>query len=120
MRYIYRLVMVKYDVCKSNYWVTEIKMIKVIIERVLADDMESTYDSEIRKSLTAIMTAKGYISGASYRNINNPNIRTIITNWDNVACWNRWHKSTTRREVNKAIILMLIQDEKIKVLISQS
>ena len=94
-------------------------MIKVIIERVLADDMERTYDSEIRKSLKAIMTAKGYISGASYINVDNPNIRTIITNWDNVGCWNRWHKSTTRREVNKTIILMLNQDEKVKVLMSQ-
>jgi heme-degrading monooxygenase HmoA len=95
-------------------------MIKVVIERVLADDMEKTYDSEIRKSLTAIMTAKGYISGASYSNIDSPHIRTIITNWDNVDCWNRWYKSRTRREVNKAIILMLKQDEKIKVLMSQS
>ncbi|TWX73444.1 antibiotic biosynthesis monooxygenase family protein [Colwellia sp. C1TZA3] len=95
-------------------------MIKVLIERVLADDMETIYDAEIRKSLTAIMTAKGYISGASYSNVNNPNIRTIITNWDNVGCWNRWHKSNIRREVNKTIILMLIQDEKIKVLMSQS
>ncbi|MFQ3192422.1 MAG: heme-degrading monooxygenase HmoA [Paraglaciecola sp.] len=95
-------------------------MIKVIIERVLAGDMESTYDSEIRKSLTAILTAKGYISGASYINVDNPNIRTIITNWDNVDCWYRWYKSKTRREVNKSIILMLIQDEKIKVLMSQS
>ena len=95
-------------------------MIKVLIERVLADDMETIYDAEIRKSLTAIMTARGYISGASYSNVNNPNIRTIITNWDNVDCWNRWHKSKIRRDVNKTIILMLIQDEKIKVLISQS
>ena len=95
-------------------------MIKVIIERVLADYMQTTYDSEIRKSLTEIMTAKGYISGASFSNVDNPNIRTIITNWDNVSCWNRWHKSKTRREVNKAIILMLIQDEKIKVLMCQS
>lgn len=95
-------------------------MIKVIIERVLADDMETTYDSEIRKSLTAIMTAKGYISGASYINVDNPSIRTIITNWDNVTCWNRWHKSKTRREVNKSIVLMLIQEEKIKVLMTQT
>ena len=95
-------------------------MIKVIIERVLAEDMERTYDFEIRKSLTAILSAKGYISGASYSNIDNPNVRTIITNWDNVDCWNRWHKSTTRREVNKTINLILKQDEKIKVLMTQS
>jgi heme-degrading monooxygenase HmoA len=95
-------------------------MIKVIIERVLYDDMQSTYDSEIRKSLAEITKAKGYISGASYSNVDNPNIRTIITNWDNVTCWNRWYKSKERREVNKAIVLMLVQDEKIKVLLTQS
>lgn len=95
-------------------------MIKVIIERVLAEDMERTYDNEIRKTLAAIMTAKGYISGASYTNVDNPNIRTIITDWDNVGCWNRWHKSQTRRNVNKTIYLMLKQDEKIKVLMSHS
>jgi len=92
-------------------------MIKVIIERVLADDMERIYDSEIRKSLPAIKTAKGYITGTSYSNVDNPKVRTIITNWDNVDCWNRWHKSRVRRDVNNAICLMLQQDEKIKVLI---
>ena len=95
-------------------------MIKVIIERVLAEGMETTYDAEIRKSLAAITSAKGYISGASYINADNSNVRTIITNWDNIGCRDRWHKSKTRREVNKAIILMLLQDEKIKVLITQS
>ena len=93
-------------------------MIKVIIERILADDMESTYDSAIRKSLTAITTAKGYIAGTSHANLNNPNIRTIITNWDNIECWNLWYKSQIRRELTNSITLMLQQDEKIKVLAS--
>lgn len=93
-------------------------MIKVIIERILADDMERTYDFEIRKSLKAIMTAKGYITGTSHCNLDNPNIRTIITNWDNVECWNRWYKSQIRREFTNSITLMLQQDEKIKVLVS--
>ena len=93
-------------------------MIKVIIERVLADDMERTYDFEIRKSLKVITKAKGYITVTSYSNLDNPKIRTIITNWDSVDCWDRWHKSEMRREVNNAITLMLQQDERIKVLVS--
>lgn len=91
-------------------------MIKVIIERVVADDMASTYDAEIRKTLMAVMGAKGFISGTSYGDVNNHNVRTIITNWDNVGCWKRWYQSETRREVNRAIQLMLKYDEKVKVL----
>lgn len=95
-------------------------MIKVIIERVLAEDMESTYDAEIRKTLTAVMAAKGFISGTSYSDVNSPNIRTIITNWDNIGCWNRWHQSQMRRDVNQSIQLMLKQDEKVKILMPQA
>ncbi|NRA83639.1 MAG: antibiotic biosynthesis monooxygenase [Gammaproteobacteria bacterium] len=95
-------------------------MIKVIIERILDEDMESTYDAEIKKTLTAVMSAKGFISGTSYGDVHSPNIRTIITNWDNVGCWNRWYQSSVRREVNQAITLMLKQEEKVKVLMPQS
>ena len=95
-------------------------MIKVIIERVIAEDMESTYDLEIKKTLTAVMSAKGFISGTSYGDVHHPNARTIITDWDNVGCWERWYKSTLRREVNYAIQQMLQQDEKVKVLMPQA
>ncbi|NRA53182.1 MAG: antibiotic biosynthesis monooxygenase [Gammaproteobacteria bacterium] len=95
-------------------------MIKVIIERVLAEDMGSTYDREIKKTLVAVMAAKGFISGTSYGDVNSPNIRTIITNWDNVRCWERWYQSQSRRDANKSIQLMLKYDEKVKILSPQA
>ena len=95
-------------------------MIKVIIERVLAEDMGSTYDREIKKTLVAVMAAKGFISGTSYGDVNSPNIRTIITNWDNVRCWERWYHSQSRRDANKSIQLMLKYDEKVKILSPQA
>jgi heme-degrading monooxygenase HmoA len=95
-------------------------MIKVIIERVLAEDMETTYDAEIKKTLMAVMNAKGFISGTSYGDVHSPNIRTIITNWDNIGCWNRWFQSQSRRDVNQSIQLMLKYDEKIKILKPQA
>jgi len=91
-------------------------MIKVIIERVLAEDMATTYDAEIKKTLIAVMGAKGFISGTSYGDVNSPNTRTIITNWDNVGCWDRWYKSQSRRDANQSIQLMLQYDEKVKIL----
>lgn len=94
-------------------------MIKVIIERIIAEDMESTYDAQLKNTLTAVMGAKGFISGTSYVDINNKNKRTIITDWQNLECWNRWHKSEQRNEVNSQIRLMLAQEEVVKTLESQ-
>ncbi|WP_042149835.1 MULTISPECIES: antibiotic biosynthesis monooxygenase [unclassified Pseudoalteromonas] len=94
-------------------------MIKVIIERIIADDMESTYEAQLKNTLTAVMGAKGFISGTSYVDINNKNKRTIITDWQNIECWKRWHKSEVRSEANSQIRLMLAQEEVVTTLESQ-
>ncbi|MDP2561134.1 antibiotic biosynthesis monooxygenase [Psychrobium sp. 1_MG-2023] len=95
-------------------------MIKVIIERTIVPGMESTYEAEAKRTLNAVMGASGFISGTSYIDMNNPNLRTIITNWENIASWNRWFKSELRRDVNYNIAQILEGEEKIKVLMLQS
>ena len=42
-------------------------MIKVIIERKIAQGMESTYDATIKSTLRAILEAPGYMSGANFK-----------------------------------------------------
>lgn len=91
-------------------------MIKVIIERCIAEGMESTYEEEIRKTLGVILGAKGYISGSTFCDVNDTNRRVIITNWSDLESWHHWYKSEARREVNSVIQLILQQEEKIKVL----
>lgn len=95
-------------------------MIKVIIERHIAPDMESTYESEVKRSLKGVMGATGFISGTSYVDINNQNVRTIITTWENLSAWERWYESELRRNSNYNLNLILSQEEKIKVLRVQS
>lgn len=91
-------------------------MIKVIIERLIADDMESTYEHAIKNTLRAILEAEGYISGASYIDAQNENHRVIITNWLNAEAWNQWAQSDARKEVIAAIQPILQKQEKITVL----
>ena len=95
-------------------------MIKVIIERQIAQDMESTYEIEVKRALKGVMGANGFISGTSYIDIEQPNIRTIITNWENISSWNRWYASDLRRNSNYNLNQILQQEEKIKVLQVQS
>jgi len=95
-------------------------MIKVIIERTIAQDMESTYEMEVKRALRAVMGASGFVSGESFIDINHPSIRTIITTWENLSCWNRWFKSDLRRDANYNLNQILAQEEKVKVLMTQS
>jgi len=95
-------------------------VIKVIIERQIAQDMESTYELEVKRALKGVMGANGFVSGESYTDINQPHFRTIITTWDNLACWNRWYASDLRRSSNYNLNQILQQEEKVKVLQVQS
>lgn len=91
-------------------------MIKVIIERKIAADMESTYESAIKNTLRAILEAPGYISGANYRDANNDSHRVIITNWVSLEAWQQWKSSQERQNVIAAIQPILEDQEKITVL----
>jgi heme-degrading monooxygenase HmoA len=91
-------------------------MIKVIIERKIAQGMESTYDAAIKDTLRAILEAPGYKSGANYKDASDGNHRVIITNWGSLAAWKKWQNSEERRRVIAAIQPILANSEKITVL----
>ena len=91
-------------------------MIKVIIERKIAQGMESTYDAAIKDTLRAILEAPGYISGANFKDAKNDNHRVIITNWTSLQAWQHWKNSEERRKVIAAITPTLTTTEKFTVL----
>mgnify|MGYP003642206633 CR=1 FL=1 len=91
-------------------------MIKVIIDRRIADDMESTYEDAIKHTLRAILEAPGYVSGASYKDARDHHHRIIITNWQSLQDWERWAVSSERREVIAAIQPILMREERISIL----
>jgi len=94
-------------------------MIKVIIERTIVDGMESTYEVEVKRTLKAVMGASGFVSGESLVDMNHPSLRTIITTWENLSCWNRWFQSDLRRDANYNLNQILEREEKVKVLMTQ-
>lgn len=91
-------------------------MIKVIIERKIAQGMGSTYDATIKSTLKAILEAPGYMSGANFKDAEDENHRVIITNWKSLPAWIAWRDSEDRRLVISAIQPILESTEKITVL----
>ncbi|MFL0805928.1 MAG: antibiotic biosynthesis monooxygenase [Oceanobacter sp.] len=91
-------------------------MIKVLIDRQIAEGMESTYEEAIKQTLSAIVSAQGYVSGASYKDCSDSNRRIIITNWRTLEDWQRWNHSLERKNVIASIQPILMREERFTIL----
>lgn len=90
-------------------------MIKVFIERIIAEGLESHYEHAVRKTLKAVLDSPGYLSSESLTDLKNPRHRIIVTNWTSVKAWERWYHSAARKDVNTEIAAILSGDEKITI-----
>lgn len=91
-------------------------MIRVLIERHIADDLAEHYENAARNTLQTAMQAHGFISGESLKNSYDPNHRIILATFRTLADWQRWHSSVERKEIMGAIMPMLESEEKITIL----
>lgn len=90
-------------------------MIKVIIERKIAEGLEPNYLQAARDTLKAVLEAPGYISSESLIDVNDPNHNLIITNWTSIEAWNLWYTSEERKKVIAQIAPILLKEEKITI-----
>jgi heme-degrading monooxygenase HmoA len=91
-------------------------MIRVIIEREVAEGLEEFYEAAIANLLGAMSNAGGYLSGESLADIHHPNRYVVVTRWVDEAAWNRWCGSSERQEMLDAISPFLLQEEKFTLL----
>ena len=75
-------------------------MIKVLIERVIAEGLEQP----------------GFISGESFRDLERPNHRIVMVTWQNRHSWERWENSQARFDSISAFAPMLQVEERITLL----
>ena len=91
-------------------------MIRVIIERQIAEGLEEYYQTAIANLLEVMTAAPGYLSGESLVEIRRPNHYVVLTRWTNEEAWDRWFHSEQRQELLNAIRPFLLQDEKFTLL----
>ena len=91
-------------------------MIRVIIEREVAEGLEEFYESAIANLLGVLANAAGYVSGESLVDIHRPNRYVVVTRWVDEAAWQRWQSSGERQEMLDAIRPFLLNDEKFTLL----
>ncbi len=91
-------------------------MIRVLIERHIAETLEAAYEERSRKVLQQAVSATGFISGETLADSHDPNHRFTLANWRSEADWDRWFHSDERRELMLELIPMMDEDEHITVL----
>jgi len=91
-------------------------MIRVIIERFIAESLEANYEDAAKDTLQKAIRAPGFISGESLKDIQNPRHRFILCNWRSIQDWQIWQQSHERKEIMETLNLMLEKDEKFTIL----
>ncbi len=91
-------------------------MIRVLIERHIADGLADLYEEAARATLVQAMQAHGFISGESLHDTQNPDHRIVLATYRTLQDWQRWARSAERQEMMAAINPMLTREEKITLL----
>lgn len=91
-------------------------MIKVLIERYIAEGLEAPYEKAVGELLNAMTTAPGYISGESLVDITQRNHYVVIARWTTESTWAEWSQSKERKKLLTAIAPFLQTDEKFTLL----
>ncbi|MBZ0333797.1 antibiotic biosynthesis monooxygenase family protein [Marinobacter sp. AL4B] len=91
-------------------------MIRVLIERHIAETLETAYEDRARKVLQQAISAPGFISGETLVDSKDPNHRITLANWRSEFDWDRWYNSEERKNLMSELVPMMDQDEHITVL----
>jgi len=90
-------------------------MIRVIIERNIAESLESHYEKIAKNNLEKACKAPGFISGESMRGVNNINHRVVLCSWKSASDWQNWHQSPVRKGLMATLRPLLEGEEVITV-----
>ncbi len=91
-------------------------MIRVIIERVIAETLEANYEEMAMEILQQSVRAPGFISGESLKDIQNSRHRMVLCKWRSLVDWQQWQDSQARKNLMDKMNLILEKEEKVTVL----
>lgn len=91
-------------------------MIQVLIERRIANGMESTYEREARKVIQQTYQARGFISGETFHDLKHSNRRFVMSKWRTVQDWQAWKHSAERKGIIDQLSPILDEPERVTIM----
>ncbi len=81
--------------------------IRILIRRSVPEDKARQMIPLFKQMRQLALQHKGYISGETMRNYNNPEEFLVISSWQSVEDWENWLKSKERQEIQEQIDTLL-------------
>jgi heme-degrading monooxygenase HmoA len=91
-------------------------MIRVLIERRIAQGLEHYYDSTVKRTISQVIRAPGCITGESLKDSNDSRRRIIMSKWESLEDWENWLHSPERKNVVSELAPLLEGNERITML----
>ncbi len=91
-------------------------MIRVLIERNIAQGLEHYYDCTVKRIVSQVVNAPGCIAGESLKDSMNSQRRIVMSKWSTLEDWENWFHSHERKSVVAEISPLLEGGERITML----
>ena len=91
-------------------------MIRVLIERRIAQGLEHYYDCTVKRTISQVVRAPSYIKDESLRDKLDPGRRIIMSKWENPDHWKSWLHSSERKSVISELAQLLEGSKRITIL----
>ena len=89
--------------------------VKVLIKRMVPKNMALDMTPLFREMRTLAMNQKGYISGETLRNLDDPDEFLVISTWKSSSDWKNWLTKKERGGIQAKIDVLLGGETEFKV-----
>ena len=92
-------------------------MIRVMIERPCQPGKEKQLRDLLLELRSAGMRQRGYITGETLREADNPSVFMVISTWITLEAWKAWQTSRQRLLIEEMMDSLLTAERKVRVFI---
>ena len=89
--------------------------VKILIKRKVAKELAPQLDALLRKMRALTLNQKGYISGETFSQLDQPGVSMVISTWQTMDDWRNWTISKERIELQEQIDKLLGEPTKYEI-----
>ena len=89
--------------------------VKVLIRRIVPRNQAKDMIPLFRQMRSLAINQKGYISGETLRNLDDPNEYLVISTWNSADEWKNWLGNNERKEIQEKMDLLLGGETEYKI-----
>lgn len=90
--------------------------VSVMIRRTLSDQAQVKNLAPLIVKLRSLATTQpGYITGRTFRRLDDPSEFLVMSTWNSLDDWNRWWKSDQRMKLQKQVDELLGKETKYRI-----